>query len=241
MVTSFFCFSQLNSFLKCGAIAAPKKYDGKDQHKWRNTVGSLIHAAVVGILSTLSLPAVWSDFVEAYSKLGEFSLAIALGYLVYDMLDLIKNKPLNQIWPLLAHHCLAGTGAFICIWRQEYLGYGVFCSMAEVNSVNLHLRLLLLMYGVPKTSTVYRINNVINLITYIFLRMPIFALILVFLVNDQDRMLVRWNSAMFYGDVVLIVINLALLKRLIMNDFFGKPSNNNHVKAEDKTEDLMDL
>ena len=71
--------------------------------------------------------------------------------------------------------------------------------------------------------------------------MPIFALILVFLVNDQDRMLVRWNSAMFYGDVVLIVINLALLKRLIMNDFFGKPSNNNQVKAEDKPEDLMDL
>ncbi|XP_072020263.1 TLC domain-containing protein 2-like [Amphiura filiformis] len=145
-------------------IPLPSGYDTVNkQHNWRNTIGSLVHATIMWIMSYMSLPALWEDFVGNYTQLGEITLGITIGYAIYDILDLFTNKPLRVIWPLLIHHFIAVFFPSLFLWRQEYLAYGIICCTVEVNSIALHIRQLLLMYNVTKQSIIFKANNVFNL------------------------------------------------------------------------------
>ena len=47
---SCFVFWKLNNSLKYNVIPVPHKYAGLTRHKWRNVIGSLVHATVVSVV-----------------------------------------------------------------------------------------------------------------------------------------------------------------------------------------------
>ena len=53
ILASAVVFAGFNKFLEYGVIPIPKRYQGKDEHKWRSAATSLVHATVVGIMAVI--------------------------------------------------------------------------------------------------------------------------------------------------------------------------------------------
>ena len=95
------------------------------------------------------------------------------------------------------------------------------------------------MYGISKQSTIFKVNNIFNLITFIGLRMPAFILTGTFAIGDRDRLPIYWTAWIVFGSLVLIVINSILLKRLIISDFFTRSQGKVDKPISDQNEDMV--
>ncbi|XP_072040082.1 TLC domain-containing protein 2-like [Amphiura filiformis] len=206
-------------------IPVPGKYAGLTRYKWRNVVGSLVHATVVSIVGAFCLyttPQYLQDRVETYTSLGEFNIAVTIGYLIYDTRDLLQHQGVTSTWPILLHHLtLISTGLHMFFYHQRLLGYGIICSLIEFNSVFLHGRQLLLMYSFSKSSGIYKMNNVFNIFTYIAFRLAIFTTLFPFVWEDCGRITPLLCNGFLLCVSILLVINLVLFYRLIKSDFFS--------------------
>ncbi len=131
----------------------------------------------------------------------------------------------------------AGFFAASFIYYQRYAGYAIFTIVAEINSVFLHGRQLLLMYEVPTDSTLYKVNSIINVSTYIIFRLTPFAMLVPVALRDRHRLPPLYAAALTVGSVVLFVINAVLFYRLIKRDFLSKNAVVSTQKVED---DIMD-
>ena len=49
LVVSCLAFELFKKFLDCDIVAVPSGYAGLKRNKWKNTLGSFIHAAFVGL------------------------------------------------------------------------------------------------------------------------------------------------------------------------------------------------
>lgn len=58
------------------------------------------------------------------------------------------------------------TCFMVAVWSRHYVGYALVALMLEWNSIFLHLRQLLQIYGVRKLNPWYRLNSLINLGMY---------------------------------------------------------------------------
>ncbi len=108
------------------------------------------------------------------------------------------------------------------LYHQTLMGYGIICSIIEINSVFLHIRQLLLMYGFSKSSTVYKLNNVANIFTYVTFRLGIFTALFPFVMEDCGRVSSLMCNGFLLCVATLLVISLILFYRLINSDFFSK-------------------
>ncbi|XP_072040083.1 TLC domain-containing protein 2-like [Amphiura filiformis] len=206
-------------------IPVPDKYAGLTRYKWRNVVGSLVHATVVSIVGAFCLyttPQYLQDRVETHTSLGELNIAITVGYLIYDTRDLLQHQGVTSTWPILLHHLTLNIiGLHTFLYHQYLLGYGIICSLIEFNSVFLHGRQLLLMYSYSKSSGIYKINNVFNIFTYVGFRLAIFTTLFPFIWEDCGRVTPLLCNGFLLSATILLVINLVLFYRLIKSDFFS--------------------
>ncbi|XP_072026466.1 TLC domain-containing protein 2-like [Amphiura filiformis] len=238
ILTSFIGFTVFNRALDMNLLPAPKKYTGTTRFKWRNVMGSMLHAAIaacLGLIVRYRSPEYLQDLIGTYTQLGEITIAISVGYFIYDCADLIKCNGMTNTWPLVLHHCLAGFFAASFLYMQRLAGYAIFTIVAEINSVFLHGRQLLLMYEVPTDSRLYKVNSIINVFTYIIYRLTPFAMLVPVALKDRHKMPPFYATSLSIGSFVLLVINVVLFYRLIKRDFLS--SKNEAVKQRD---DIMD-
>ena len=92
-------------------------------------------------------------------------------------------------------------------------------AFVEVNTIFMHIRQLLRMYDIPKLSPIFRINNMLYIVSFIINRVPSFVLMMVFLVGDRDRMSPLWNGTVLIGTAVLLYVNVYLFKKLLTSDY----------------------
>ena len=126
----------------------------------------------------------------------------------------------------------AGAGPFL--YHHSFIGYGMLACFAEVNSIFLHGRMLLLMYGVPKASLIYRINNTFNLCTFVVLRLCNLLRLIPLVPEDCD-----FNSHFSCYLIMLTVltilgINVKLFYRLIRSDLIYS-----HLNQPESGDDIM--
>ena len=105
------------------------------------------------------------------------------------------------------------------LFRRRELGYGLMAAFVEVNTIFMHIRQLLRMYDIPKLSPIFRINNMLYIVSFIINRVPSFVLMMVFLVGDRDRMSPLWNGTVLIGTAVLLYVNVYLFKKLLTSDY----------------------
>lgn len=225
ILLSFAAFTALNTFLEFGYVPIPKCYSGEKQPKWKNTVTSLVNSLLGFILSMLSLPALWPDFVLNYTTLGEVSMAVFLGYQIYDCIAMIKYQGYTRIWAILLHHAIVIGFLAAMLYTKVNLAYSVFSSTIEVNSFFLHVRLLLVMYGVSKRSPYFRLNNILYITTFVLHRLPVFLMTFYFAFRDRDRMSGVWNISLLVGNAMLCVVNVYFFRIVLMNDMMGPSSS----------------
>ncbi len=143
-------------------------------------------------------------------------------------------------FPWLMFWCVAinETSLFLClqvitcfgisVLTCRYVGFAVVALLVEINSVFLHLRQVLCMASLAK-STFYRINSMINLGTYVVFRINTLAWMTRWLVLNRDLIPLISYTIGSVGLAIMTVMNIVLFCRLMRSDFM-KSSREQEVR-----------
>ncbi|XP_040277748.1 TLC domain-containing protein 2 [Bufo bufo] len=216
---SFSCFRLLNGRLE-SLIPAPSSAL-RNPWKWRNIWTSLVHSLLTGIWALLGFylhPQMAEDLISTHSRFSHCLVAVSIGYFIHDFVDMLQNQKLHQSWELLFHHTVVITCFGISVLLHRYVGFSVVALLVEINSIFLHLRQILLMANLVKT-TVYRLNSLLNLGTYVIFRISTLAWMTRWLVINRENIPLLTYTIGSVGMAIMTVMNIVLFYRLLRSDF----------------------
>ncbi|XP_062409002.1 TLC domain-containing protein 2 [Sardina pilchardus] len=189
--------------------------------KWRNISTSFFHSLITGIWAVLCFylhPRMAEDLIGTYSVFSHALVSVSIGYFIYDFFDMVLNQKLSQSWELLFHHCVVITCFGISVLSCRYVGFAVVALLVEINSVFLHLRQVLRMANLFKT-TAYRVNSMLNLATYMVFRIATLAWMTRWLVLNRDNVPLVSYTVGSVGLAIMTAMNIVLFYRLTHSDF----------------------
>ncbi|XP_072318818.1 TLC domain-containing protein 2 [Eucyclogobius newberryi] len=202
--------------------------------KWRNIATSFVHSFVTAIWAVLCFfrhPQMAEDLIETFSVFSHALVSFSIGYFIHDFFDMVLNQKLSVSWELLFHHTVViacfGLSAISC----NYLGFAVVALLVEINSVFLHLRQMLRMANIA-AGTLYRVNSIINLGTYVVFRINTLAWMTRWLVLNRDNVPLLAYTLGSVGMAIMTVMNIVLFCRLLRTDFL-KTSTRETKKDKD--------
>lgn len=114
----------------------------------------------------------------------------------------------------------------------HYVGFAVVALLVEINSVFLHLRQMLRMANIAK-GTLYRVNSIINLGTYVVFRINTLAWMTRWLVLNRDMVPLLAYTLGSVGMAIMTLMNIVLFYRLLRSDFLK--SSTRETKKEKET------
>ncbi|KAK6731629.1 hypothetical protein RB195_007852 [Necator americanus] len=146
--------------------------------KWRisNEAVSLIHSVVSGLWAGYALlfyQRLFEDLISYRCQVALDLIYVSFGYLLHDFFDLIMNEQSARIIELVFHHIVVITGFIVTLVTKKYLGVVIFGLLMELNSVFLHTRSLMNLYGVKKKSTSFRLVALLNIVTLAVFRISV--------------------------------------------------------------------
>ncbi|XP_044057142.1 TLC domain-containing protein 1 isoform X1 [Siniperca chuatsi] len=189
--------------------------------KWRNLSVSVLHSLLTGAWA-LTCVVVWpetlSNLHSYYTPLSYLLVCVSTGYFVQDAGDIILTGHGRGSWEFLLHHALVIWCFLYALYTHLYVAGAVVALFVEVNSVTLHLRLMLKLAGAQSTS-MYHINKFANLFTYVTFRLSTQFYLTWYIVHNYS-----WldRSGLFL--VSMMVMNIMILiyfYRLLRADFFS--------------------
>ncbi|KAM8976236.1 TLC domain-containing protein 2 [Pelodytes ibericus] len=189
--------------------------------KWRNIWTSFIHSLLTGSWALLGFyvhPEMAEDLISTHSRFSHCLIAVSIGYFIHDFVDMLQNQKLHQSWELLFHHTVVITCFGISVLLHHYVGFAVVALLVEINSIFLHLRQILLMANLLKT-TAYRLNSLLNLGTYVIFRISTLAWMTRWLVLNRDKIPLLTYTIGSVGMAIMTVMNIVLFYRLLRSDF----------------------
>ncbi|XP_056613550.1 TLC domain-containing protein 2 [Triplophysa dalaica] len=205
----------------------------RNSWKWKNISTSFVHSLITGVWSVLCFcihPKMAEDLIETHSVFSHALVSVSIGYFIYDFLDMVLNQKMGQSWELLFHHVVVITCFGISVLSCRYVGFAVVALLVEINSVFLHLRQVLRMASLAK-STFYRVNSMINLGTYVVFRINTLAWMTRWLVVNRDHIPLISYTIGSVGLAIMTLMNIVLFYRLMRSDFM-KSSREMEVKKE---------
>nr|XP_046245477.1 TLC domain-containing protein 1 [Scatophagus argus] len=208
-------------------LPVPKVVKQNDLHswKWRNLSVSMVHSLLTGTWA-LACVVVWpetlSNIHSHHTPLSYLLVCVSTGYFVQDAGDIILTGHARASWEFLLHHALVIWCFLYTLYTQLYVAGAVIALFVEVNSVTLHLRLMLKLAGAQSSST-YHINKYANLLTYITFRLSTQFYLTWYIVHNYS-----WLDRGGYFLFSMIVMNIMILiyfYRLLRADFFSWSKN----------------
>uniref|UniRef100_A0A667YBB6 TLC domain containing 1 n=1 Tax=Myripristis murdjan TaxID=586833 RepID=A0A667YBB6_9TELE len=200
-------------------LPVPKlvKQDDFRSWKWRNLSVSMVHSLLTG---TWAVTCVIRYPAMLYEQLIFFSPSSFLtGYFVQDAGDIILTGHAKGSWEFLLHHALVIWCFLYALYTQLYVAGAVIALFVEVNSVTLHLRLMLKLAG-AQSSAVYQINKLLNVFTYITFRLSAQFYLTWYIVHNYASL-----DHGGYFLVTMVVMNIMILiyfYRLLRADFLPR-------------------
>ncbi|KAM4742499.1 TLC domain-containing protein 2 [Anableps anableps] len=193
----------------------------RNSWKWRNISTSFVHSFITAVWAVLCFfrhPQMAEDLIETHSVFSHALVSFSIGYFIYDFLDMVCNQKLSQSWELLFHHIVVITCFGLSVVSCRYVGFAVVALLVEINSVFLHLRQILRMASMA-VSTLYRVNSIINLGTYVVFRINTLAWMTRWLVLNRDKIPLLAYTLGSVGMAIMTVMNIILFCRLLRSDF----------------------
>ncbi|XP_019908845.1 TLC domain-containing protein 1 [Esox lucius] len=190
--------------------------------KWRNLAVSLVHSLLTGtwaVTCVIMWPEMATNIHSFYTAPAYMLICISSGYFVQDAGDIILTGHARGSWEFLIHHVLVLWCFLYALYSQIYVSGAVVALFVEVNSVTLHLRLMLKL-AAQQSSTLYQINKFLNLFTYVFFRLSAQFYITYYIVRNYS-----WLERGGYFLVTMILMNIMILVyfyRLLRADFFPR-------------------
>ncbi|THD24480.1 putative transmembrane protein 56 [Fasciola hepatica] len=236
-VLSIIAFKTLDNALK--SVTPPEAILSKGPEqiwRWRNMVVSWVHALLVGtwdILCFYYYPTLMNDLVDHVVPFTYYMVAISTGYFLFDFWDMCVQKKTLRMWELTLHH-FAVLSAFIYnIVTVKYIAYTVVALLAEVNSIFLHTRKLMQMHKVPFTTSVYRFNAVLNLLTFAGCRGFALFRITYGMYTEPYRMSPFYFALLCASMLIMNLLNPVLFCILLRNDFLRSTKPSTESKNDD--------
>ncbi|TSN39314.1 TLC domain-containing protein 2 [Bagarius yarrelli] len=189
--------------------------------KWRNISTSFVHSLITGIWAVLCFymhPQMAEDLIETHSVFSHALVCVSIGYFIYDFFDMVFNQKINHSWELLFHHMVVISCFGLSVLTFRYVGFAVVALLVEINSIFLHMRQILRMAGISK-STAYRVNSMINLGTYVVFRINTLAWMTRWLVLNRDLIPLFSYTVGSVGLAIMTLMNIVLFYRLLRTDF----------------------
>ncbi|TRZ04333.1 hypothetical protein DNTS_008648 [Danionella cerebrum] len=122
----------------------------------------------------------------------------------------------------------------ISVLTCRYVGFAVVALLVEINSIFLHLRQVLRMASLART-TLYRVNSMINLGTYVVFRINTLAWMTRWLVLNRQLIPLFSYSVGSVGLAIMTAMNIVLFYRLMRSDFM-KSSREKDLRKEKEKE-----
>ncbi|MFH4981706.1 hypothetical protein AB6A40_008415 [Gnathostoma spinigerum] len=211
--------------------------------KWRisNEVVSLIHSVISGLwalYSCIMFQDLINDLVHFKSQFCGHLILLSTGYLIHDLIDLVVNERSLRIVELIFHHIVVLIGFATTFITGFFMGVVVLGLLMEINSIFLHSRSLLNLYGVDKKSTAFRIIALLNITTY----MPFRMVLSVYLIYWQliTAWSLYWVHAVitFFVILSLAVTNTVLCYRVLAADgLLGKKRSRRRIPLPPREEE----
>ncbi|KAK6038915.1 hypothetical protein COOONC_23580 [Cooperia oncophora] len=195
--------------------------------KWRisNESVSLIHSVVSGLWAAYCLlfyKRLVDDLINDRTQIALDLIFVSFGYLLHDFIDLVVNEQSARIIELLFHHVVVITGFVVTLVTHKYLGVVIFGLLMELNSIFLHTRSLLNLYGIKKKSTSFRLVALLNIITLAVFRISVSVYLVYWAIMQVP--LIPWLHSVFCIFVIfsLFISNAVLTYRVMAADgLFG--------------------
>ncbi|XP_010772098.1 TLC domain-containing protein 1 [Notothenia coriiceps] len=190
--------------------------------KWRNLNVSMVHSLLTGtwaVTCAVVWPETLSNLHSYYTSLSYLLVCVSTGYFVQDAGDIILTGHARASWEFLIHHSLVISCFMYSLYTKLYVGGAVIALFVEVNSVTLHLRLLLKLAN-AQSSPMYQINKYLNIFTYITFRLSTQFYLTWYIVHNYT-----WldNGSFFLASMIAMnIMILIYFYRLLRADFFPR-------------------
>ncbi|XP_041664176.1 TLC domain-containing protein 1 [Cheilinus undulatus] len=204
-------------------LPVPKVVKQNELHewKWRNLAVSMVHSLLTGtwaLTCVLVWPETLSNIHSYHTPLSYLLVCVSTGYFVHDASDIILTGHARGSWEFLLHHVLVISSFLYALYTNLYVAGAVIALFVEVNSVTLHLRLMLKLAG-AQYSSIYYFNKITNIFTYVMFRLSTQFYLTWFIIHNYS-----WLDHGAYFLTAMIVMNIMILiyfYRLLRADFFS--------------------
>ncbi|XP_054459919.1 TLC domain-containing protein 1 [Anoplopoma fimbria] len=213
-------FNVIHRLLQRLPVAKAVKQDDFKSWKWKNLSVSMVHSLLTGswaLTCVLVWPETLSNLHSYHTPFSYLLVCVSTGYFVQDAGDIILTGHARQSWEFLLHHVLVISCFLYSLFTELYVAGAVVALFVEVNSVTLHLRLLLKLAGSQSTS-IYHINKLVNIFTYLTFRLGTQFYLTWYIVHNYT-----WLDHGLYFLVSILMMNIMIMiyfYRLLRADFF---------------------
>ncbi|KAM8902859.1 TLC domain-containing protein 1 isoform 1-T3 [Spinachia spinachia] len=215
-------FRVIHRLLQTLPVPKEVKQDDFKSWKWKNLSVSMVHSLLTGswaLTCVLVWPETLNNIHSYHTPLSYLLVCVSTGYFVHDAGDIILTGHARQSWEFLVHHVVVISCFLYALYTELYVAGAVIALFVEVNSVTLHLRLLLKMAN-AQSSSMFRINKLVNISTYLSFRLGTQFYLTWYIVKNYT-----WLDHGFYFLFAMIAMNIMILTyffRLLRADFFPK-------------------
>ncbi|XP_034025091.1 TLC domain-containing protein 1 [Thalassophryne amazonica] len=206
------------------ALPAPKlvRQDAFRSWKWRNLSVSIVHSLLTGVWA-LTCAVIWPETLYKiqtfYTPLSHLLVCVSTGYFIQDASDILMSGYAKGSWEFLLHHALVICCFSYTLYTQQCISGAVMALFVEVNSITLHLRMILKLAS-AQSSFVYHINKLVNIFTYITFRLGTQFYLTWFLVINFSEIV--HAEYLLTGLMMMNVMMLIYFYRLLRADFFQR-------------------
>ncbi|KAG7321441.1 hypothetical protein KOW79_015856 [Hemibagrus wyckioides] len=228
---SSLAFRLLQTLLKFLPRPHAVRCDPWKNYKWKNLSVSLVHSLLTGtwaVFCVFQYPEMVYDLNLSFTPASYLLVIISTGYFIQDAVDIIISGYARESWEFLLHHVMVIWTFLYAVLTWHYVAGAVVALFVEVNSIFLHLRLMLKMAGVAQDSLLYTINKFINLTTYISFRLGAQSYLTWYILVNFSQLV---HAGYFLVSMMLMnIMILIYFYRLLRTDFFSKHSHSNGVR-----------
>ena len=193
--------------------------------RWFNTIVSLLHSSIssIGCLYCFHLDPILTTKINGqHETFAYFVAAFSLGYFIHDFINAITKRSLKSSWEILIHHTVVIFCFGVTVLKVRFVYFAIVALLCEINSIFLHARQLLNLANVSKTFFFYRLNSLLNILTYVFFRICTLSWMVRWLVLHKGIIPFVFHTIAVVGMSVMTVINLILFTRLLNKEFWHK-------------------
>ena len=226
---------QLYQFCLNKYIAPPSRVtQQKKTATYYNTLVSFTHSTIssLGCIYCFYIdPHLMSKINGSFSNFAYFISSVSLGYFVHDFLYFMKKYSLFSNGGIVIHHIVVVACFGLAVVQKKFVNFVIVALLCEINSIFLHLRQMLNMAGVPSSFLVVRVNNLVNIVTYIFFRIFSLSWMLRWLVLHKGVIPELFHTTGMIGMSVMTVVNIVLFARLLSKDYWPRVSSSTNIDS----------